>query len=53
MGVHVMTSRAGMKLVSTMHTSTEMSGRFEVKDSQVVKVSYDAPSQKQEILNIE
>ena len=53
MGVNVMTSRTGMRLVSTMHTSTQLSGRFEVKDSQVLTATFDAPEQKQEILNVE
>ncbi|XP_074643894.1 uncharacterized protein LOC141900764 [Tubulanus polymorphus] len=53
MGVDAFVTRTGVKMVSTLHTSSEVTGKIMIKDSQVVQLKLDAPKDKVEILNAE
>jgi len=53
MGVDAFVTQTGVKMVSTLHTSSEVDGKIMIKDSQVVQLKLNAPKDKVEILNAE
>ncbi|XP_074640348.1 uncharacterized protein LOC141898387 isoform X2 [Tubulanus polymorphus] len=53
MGVDAAVARTGLKMVTTLHSSTEVDGSIVIKDSQIVNVKFNMPRDKIEILNVE
>ena len=53
MSVDAFVSRSGVKMVSTMHTSTALEGTIQLKDGQVLNVDFKTPREKQEIIDVE
>ena len=53
MGVDMSAARTGLKMVSTMHTSTQMTGTIDLQETTILNAHFDMPEETQEILNVE
>ena len=53
MSVDAFVARTGLKMLTTLHSSTELDGKLQIQDSKVVVVNFNMPRQKQEIFSIE
>jgi len=51
MGVDAFYSRYGMKMVSNVHSSTQLDGKLKAKNSETFDVEFKTPREKQEIVN--
>lgn len=52
MSVDAVVSRGGLKMVSTLYTSTGARGKIEVTGSNVIDLSFDITKEKSEILDV-
>ena len=53
MSVDAFVARTGLKMVSTLHTSTELNGQVTLQDSQVLLGKLSMPKDKIEIVSVE
>ena len=53
MSVDAFVARTGLKMVSTLHTSTELNGQVQVQDSQVLLGKLNMPKDKIEVVSVE
>ena len=53
MGVDAFMARTGLKMVTTLHSSTEMDGFITIEESKIVNVKFNVPKEKVEILNVQ
>ncbi|CAL1530281.1 unnamed protein product [Lymnaea stagnalis] len=53
MSLNVGPVSAGLKMVTTLHTSTAVSGRIEVDSNQVLSVDIDTPKKNMDILTVQ
>jgi len=53
MGVDAFVTRTGLKMTTTLHSSTEVDGLITLKDSQIANIKFNVPKDKIEILNAE
>lgn len=51
MTIDAYVTKAGLKMVSTVHTSTSLKGRVELRDGQIFNMELDTPEDKQEIFD--
>lgn len=52
MGLDAFVTRTGLKMVSTLHTSTEIEGMVKLDESKVITAKFNMPKEKQEILSV-
>ena len=52
MGVDAFVVKSGLKMVSTMHSSTAMEGKIKIKNGQLLAVEFKMPKEQMEILNV-
>lgn len=52
MGLDAFVARTGLKMVSTLHTSTEVEGLIKLDESKALSVKFNMPKDKIEILNV-
>ena len=52
MSVDSYVTKSGLKMVSTMHTSTALQGKIELADSKILKAELDMPQDKVEIFGL-
>jgi len=52
MGLDAFVARTGLKMVSTLHTSTELEGLVRLDESKALQVKLNMPKDKIEILNV-
>lgn len=43
--------RSGLKMVSQLHTSTSVAGKFELKDGQVLTAELDTPKKNMDVFS--
>lgn len=53
MGVDACMARTGLKMVTTLHSSTELTGKVSLEDSKIMLANINVPQEKVEILNVE
>jgi len=53
MGVDAIVAKSSMKLVSTMHSSTQLDGKIQLQDGQIFNVELNTPREKMEIFHIQ
>ncbi len=53
MGVDAMVARTGLKLVTTLHTSTVADGKIELQDGKIFNLDVNMPNEKMEIISAE
>ncbi|XP_064626174.1 apolipophorins-like [Lineus longissimus] len=53
MSVDANVARTGLKMVTTIHSSTAIEGKMQIQDSQVVNVKFEMPRDKIEIISAE
>lgn len=53
MGVDAFVTKSNMKMVATMHTSTMIDGKIELKDGEVFNVELNTPKEKMEIFHVQ
>lgn len=46
-------ARSGLRVVGTMHSSTVLDGRFEVKNGEVIKAQINMPRDRIDVFNVE
>lgn len=46
-------ARSGLRVVGTMHSSTVLDGRFEVKNGEVVKAQLNMPRDRIDVFNLQ
>ena len=51
MSVDAFVTKSGMKMVSTLHTSTALQGMIELADGRILEMELDMPREKMEIVN--
>ena len=52
MSVDAAVTRPGIKMVSTLHSSTAVQGKLTVKEDGSVTAEYDMPQNKMEIIDV-
>lgn len=52
MSVDAFVTRGGLKMVSTLHTSTGAKGKMELTNGNVFDMSFDLTKEKSEILDV-
>ena len=52
MSVDAFVTKSGLKMVSTLHSSTLMKGKVELKDGQILSAEWDMPRDKMEIVSV-
>ena len=52
MGLDAFFAQTGLKMVSTMHTSTEVDGLIKLDESRAITAKFNMPKEKIEILNV-
>jgi hypothetical protein len=53
MGVDAFVTKSSMKMVATMHTSTMIDGKIQLKDGEVFTVELNTPQEKMEIFHVQ
>lgn len=53
MGVDAIVTKNTMKMVSTMHSSTQLDGKITLKDGEIFNVQLNTPKEKMEIFHVE
>ncbi|KAK3089687.1 hypothetical protein FSP39_005602 [Pinctada imbricata] len=53
MSVDAFVTKSGMKMTSTLHTSTAFSGKVEIKEKDDITLQFNVPQQKSEILSVQ
>jgi hypothetical protein len=53
MSVDANVARTGLKMVTTLHSSTTIEGKMQIQDSQVVNVKFEMPRDKIEMISAE
>ena len=53
MGVDALVTKSTMKMVATMHTSTMIDGKIQLKDGEVFNVELNTPQEKMEIFHVQ
>lgn len=52
MGVDAKVTETGLKMVQTMHSSTELSGKILFEEGKLLSVDWNVPREKLEILSV-
>lgn len=53
MSVDGFVTRTGLKMVSTLHSSTALKGKLQMEDGETFKLNFDVPSDKMELFSVE
>ena len=53
MGVDAYVARTGLKMVTTLHTSTVAQGKIQLNEGKVFNMDIDVPQDKMEIISAE
>lgn len=53
MGVDAYVARTGLKMVTTLHTSTVAQGKFQLEEGRIFNYDIDVPQEKMEIISAE
>jgi len=53
MGVDAIVTKATMKMVASMHSSTQLDGTISLKDGQIFSVNLNTPQEKMEVFHVE
>ena len=51
-GLDAFVAQTGLKMVSTLHTSTEVDGLMKLDESRAITAKFNMPKDKVEILNV-
>ncbi len=52
MSVDALVTKVGLKMVSSMYTSTAVQGKVSLQDGSILDMEFDLPEEKMEILNV-
>jgi len=52
MGIDAVVTKGGLKMVSTLYTSTGAKGKIQVENGQVLDISFDLAKEKSEVLDV-
>lgn len=52
MGIDAVVTKGGLKMVSTLYTSTGAKGSIKIEKGQVLGVSFDLTKEKSEVLDV-
>lgn len=52
MGVDAMVTKSSMKMVASMHSSTQLDGKITLKDGEIFNVEMNTPQEKMEIFHV-
>ena len=52
MGVDAFVTRSGLKMVTTLHSSTELNGKVSLKNGQIFLANLNMPKDKLELLSV-
>lgn len=53
MGIDAFVARTGLKMVTTLHTSTVAQGKFQLTEGKIFNMDWDIPQDKMEIISAE
>lgn len=52
MGIDAVVTKGGLKMVSTLYTSTGAKGSIKIEKGQVIDISFDLTKEKSEVLDV-
>ena len=53
MSIDAFVTKGGLKMLTTLHTSTGARGKIEITNNNVLDMSFDYTKEKSEILNVQ
>ena len=53
MGVDAFVARTGLRMVTTLHTSTVVDGQIQMQEGKLLNIDFNMPRDRIEILNVE
>ncbi|KAH3697755.1 hypothetical protein DPMN_085265 [Dreissena polymorpha] len=52
MGVEALSTRVGVKMLSTLHTRTSIQGSISLSEGSILRAQFDMPEDKMDIISI-
>lgn len=52
MGIDALDTQVGIKMVSTLHSSTSVQGKVSLSEGTILNVEFDIPQEKQDIMSV-
>lgn len=52
MGIDVLSNQVGVKMISTLHSSSAIQGKMSIVDGSILTAEFDLPDEKMDIISV-